>query len=56
MRIPWKRVAVITAVAVPVAAVVGVLSRFAVSRYMASRFYDPDGGSGGGDPPAPETA
>ena len=37
--------------AVPVAAVVGVLSRFAVSRYMASRFYDP----GGGDPPAPET-
>jgi predicted PurR-regulated permease PerM len=38
--------------AVPVAAVVGVLSRFAVSRYMASRFY----GSGGEDPPAPETS
>jgi predicted PurR-regulated permease PerM len=30
--------------AVPVAAVVGVLSRFALQRYLASRLYGPDGG------------
>jgi predicted PurR-regulated permease PerM len=28
--------------AVPVAAVIGVLSRFALGRYLGSRFYDPD--------------
>jgi predicted PurR-regulated permease PerM len=38
--------------AVPVAAVIGVLSRFTVRKYLASRFYDP----GGGDPPAAPTA
>jgi len=38
--------------AIPLAAVVGVLSRFAVGCYMASRFYDPDDG----EPPAGETA
>ncbi len=33
--------------AVPVAAVIGVLSRFALGRYLASRFYDPGPGAAG---------
>jgi len=38
--------------AVPVAAVIGVLTRFAIERYRASPYYDGDGG-GGSSPPAP---
>jgi predicted PurR-regulated permease PerM len=38
--------------AVPVMAVIGVVSRFALGRYLSSRIYDPDGG---GRPPGPPT-
>lgn len=42
--------------AVPVAAVIGVLSRFVLAEYLKSRFYDPDGDPPGEPPALPPPA